>query len=651
MEKITKKLTAVLVVVCLCMLSVVTVFAQQDGPDVKAEAYCVMNRKDGSIVYSKNMDDRYYPASITKIMTALVTLEHCTDLNDTVVFNDEVMNSISSNSSTLNPVAILDEEMTVRDALFGLMLNSANECASALAVYTAGSIDAFVEMMNEKAQELGAVNTHYMNAHGLDDENHYTTAHDMAIIFDAALKNDTFRYIDSSATYTIPATNKYGERTCTSTNQLINGALPYEGVYDGKTGHTAMAGRTLVTAAYRDGMDLICVIMKSDNDNFYSDTETLLDHAFLKVQGNEQENYAAADDYVMAQNELTTGVNVRQYPSTYAQRIGSLMPGDAVHRIGTFGNWSQVETINGVGYVSSEYLIFQDGSPVGTYEVVNTLTPDQTVAAPELSSIESDESEAASGEEAVSQQAEVTSQAESQSDVAASDAENQSVSTAAAGPTIPQQTYRYQLTINNLTIVVIGVIFAIALVVAVLAVTLIRRRDKGEDEQPVDETGEEVVPVPVSTQEKVQKAQKAAKEHVKQSAKAQAERIKKTSKKTTTDESPSEALERKTEAQSIKDLQADEVWKPQEIEEADWDESPEQEVDADASLDTVFEDEWNESPENAEEEYLDEENPDAYDEEPNNDGEYDDSEDDEWGDEILEDDWDEDAPDEDDWKK
>lgn len=94
MKQTMKRITAVLVAVCLCMLSVVSVFAQQDGPDVKAEAYCVINRKDGSIVYSKNMDDRYYPASITKIMTALVTLEHCTDLDDTVVFNSEVMDSI-----------------------------------------------------------------------------------------------------------------------------------------------------------------------------------------------------------------------------------------------------------------------------------------------------------------------------------------------------------------------------------------------------------------------------------------------------------------------------------------------------------------------------------------------------------------------------
>ncbi len=611
MEKSMKKIAAVLVAVCFCMLSVVSVFAQQDGPDVKAEAYCVVNRKDGSIVYSKNMDDRYYPASITKIMTALVTLEHCTNLDDTVVFNSEVMDSISSNSSTLNPVAILDEEMTVRDALFGLMLNSANECASALAVYTAGSIDAFVEMMNEKAQELGAVNTHYMNAHGLDDDDHYTTAHDMAIIFDAALKNDTFRYIDSSATYTIPATNKYGERTCTSTNQLINGALPYEGVYDGKTGHTAKAGRTLVTAAYRDGMDLICVIMKSDNDNFYSDTETLLDHAFLKVQGNEQENYAAADDYVMAQNELASGLNVRQYPSTYAPRIGSLMPGDAVHRIGTFGNWSQIETINGVGYVSSQYLIFQDGSPVGTYEVVNTLTPDQTVPEPELSSVESDEPEAASSGEA-SKQEEPESQApaENKSGAVNSEAASQSASTVAAGPTIPEQTYRYQLTVNNLTMVVIGVIFAIALVVAVLAVTLIRRRDTGDDESKNENADDkEVVAMPISAQKKVQKAAKA---HVKESARAQAERTGKASKKKhKKDESAEkfavpveEAPEHKQAkaVQSLENAQQDEnVWKPQEIEEADWDDES---------------------------------------------GAYEEYEDSFEGDEILEDDWDEDAPDE-----
>ena len=621
MKQTMKRITAVLVAVCLCMLSVVSVFAQQDGPDVKAEAYCVINRKDGSIVYSKNMDDRYYPASITKIMTALVTLEHCTDLDDTVVFNSEVMDSISSNSSTLNPVAILDEEMTVRDALFGLMLNSANECASALAVYTAGSIDAFVEMMNEKAQELGAVNTHYMNAHGLDDDDHYTTAHDMAIIFDAALKNDVFRYVDSTAAYTIPATNKYGERNCTSTNQLINGARPYEGVYAGKTGHTANAGRTLVTAAYRDGMDLICVIMKSDNDNFYSDTETLFDHAFLKVQGNEQEVYAAADDSVMAQNDLASGLNVRQYPSTSAPRIASLMPGAAVHRIGTFGNWSQVETPNGVGYVSSQYLIFQDGTPVGTYEVVNTLTDDQKSAAPVLASQESDEAEVTSSEESVEATQPESQAQENESNEAETNAQNQQVTTAAAGPTIPQQTYRYQLTINNLTMVIIGVIFAIAIVVAILAVTLIRRRNKDDDDvyeqEARNDEEKEIVPTPISAQEKVQRAQKTAKAHVKQSAKEQEARKKAAKNKRPIEEAKEESKE---EAVPVQDTHT--VWEPQEIEEAEWDNDLEQENAEDEGI-------VDESGEETLQEYEDEHQEEAY------------SDEDDWGDEILEDDWDE----------
>ena len=615
------------------MLSVVSVFAQQDGPDVKAEAYCVINRKDGSIVYSKNMDDRYYPASITKIMTALVTLEHCTDLDDTVVFNSEVMDSISSNSSTLNPVAILDEEMTVRDALFGLMLNSANECASALAVYTAGSIDAFVEMMNEKAQELGAVNTHYMNAHGLDDDDHYTTAHDMAIIFDAALKNDVFRYVDSTAAYTIPATNKYGERNCTSTNQLINGARPYEGVYAGKTGHTANAGRTLVTAAYRDGMDLICVIMKSDNDNFYSDTETLLDHAFLKVQGNEQEVYAAADDSVMAQNDLASGLNVRQYPSTSAPRIASLMPGAAVHRIGTFGNWSQVETPNGVGYVSSQYLIFQDGTPVGTYEVVNTLTDDQKSAAPVLASQESDEAEVTSSEESVEATQPESQAQENESNEAETNAQNQQVTTAAAGPTIPQQTYRYQLTINNLTMVIIGVIFAIAIVVAILAVTLIRRRNKDDDDVYEQEAGndeeKEIVPTPISAQEKVQRAQKTAKAHVKQSANSGAGGTTETTQAAAAATTEAAKEESKEEAVPVQDTHT--VWEPQEIEEAEWDNDLEQENAEDEGI-------VDESGEETLQEYEDEHQEEAYDDYD----EYEEySDEDDWGDEILEDDWDE----------
>ena len=266
------------------MLSVVSVFAQQDGPDVKAEAYCVINRKDGSIVYSKNMDDRYYPASITKIMTALVTLEHCTDLDDTVVFNSEVMDSISSNSSTLNPVAILDEEMTVRDALFGLMLNSANECASALAVYTAGSIDAFVEMMNEEAASIGATSSHFMNPHGLTNPEHYTSVYDIYLIYNTALKYDIFQDIISRKNYYAEYTRSDGSEgavTWESTNHYFTNEAEAPDdvvIYGGKTGTTDDAGAclSLLSKDLYGNPYLSIILHANDKDALYQEMNQVL---------------------------------------------------------------------------------------------------------------------------------------------------------------------------------------------------------------------------------------------------------------------------------------------------------------------------------------------------------------------------------------
>ena len=304
------------------------------GPETTSEAAVLIDADTGAVLYDKGMNECRYPASTTKLMTILLATENSSP-RDIVTFTETGIRDVTWDSSNIN--AQLGEQMTMKDCWFAAYIKSANEVCAQIAEYVGGSEANFVDMMNQRAKELGCTHTHFANASGLPDENHYSSALDLAKIMRAGLQNARFRKVIERVGYTIPATNKYGERNCTSTNQLINGARPYEGVYAGKTGHTAKAGRTLVTAAYRDGMDLICVIMKSDNDNFYSDTETLFDHAFLKVQGNEQEVYAAADDSVMAQNDLASGLNVRQYPSTSAPRIASLMPGDAVHRIGTFG--------------------------------------------------------------------------------------------------------------------------------------------------------------------------------------------------------------------------------------------------------------------------------------------------------------------------
>ena len=242
--------------------------------------YCVMDTDTGEIIIHKNMDEQFYPASITKVLTALVTLENCDNLDDTITFSDWAINSCTANSSTMPPKGMVGEQMTVRDVLYGMLLSSGNECANALAEYIGGDINTFAEMMNEKAKELGATNSHFVNAHGLHDPNHYTTPHDMALIYQAALENPTFREIDSTATYTIPATNMTGARALSMGHKMVNGQLPFEGVFAGKTGNTAEAGRTLLTAAERNGHTLISVVMKSNNDKFYLDTEILLEYGF-----------------------------------------------------------------------------------------------------------------------------------------------------------------------------------------------------------------------------------------------------------------------------------------------------------------------------------------------------------------------------------
>src|SRR5699024_10852291 len=206
----------IMVVIALSLFSnlkMEQVFAEVNGPEVNGQAYCVMDADTGEVIISKNMDARMYPASITKIMTALIAFEQCKNLDDEITFSETALD-ISSISSTLHPAAKVGETMSFMDVMYGLMLSSGNECANALAEYTYGDIGIFVEKMNERAQQIGAVNTHFTNPHGLHDENHYTTAKDMDLIFREALKNKDFVKVASTPTYNIPETNKEDSRYC-----------------------------------------------------------------------------------------------------------------------------------------------------------------------------------------------------------------------------------------------------------------------------------------------------------------------------------------------------------------------------------------------------------------------------------------------------
>ena len=272
--------------VCLGKVDVKAADYWPDAPETLSPGVILMEESTGTILYEKNSDEAHYPASITKIMTTLLALENG-NLSDMVTFSDDAINNTEGSGIARD----YGEQMTLEQCLYGVMLESANECAYAVAEHVGGTVENFVDMMNAKAKELGCTNTHFANPHGLQDENHYTTAHDMALIAQAAYQNETFRIIIGTKMYTIPPTNKHAEETvlrnhhdmlCTYHNANRMYLYPY--CVGGKTGYTATANSTLVTYAEKDGMTLICVVMDTQSPNQFIDTVNLFDYAFDNFQ-------------------------------------------------------------------------------------------------------------------------------------------------------------------------------------------------------------------------------------------------------------------------------------------------------------------------------------------------------------------------------
>ena len=270
----------------LCLLSPLSVSAQDfpsgwpSAPEISSASGVLMEASSGQVLFDKSMNEIRYPASTTKVMTALIILENIPDLNKNITFTDIILPDLAPGNSTIN--AQVGEVLTVEQCLYAIMLASANEVCTQMAVEVAGSVENFTAMMNAKAAEIGCTNTHFVNANGLPDPNHYTTAYDLALILREAVKNEAFCKIAGSAKYTIPPTNK----TAASRNMenhnalLVDGKYYYEGAIAGKTGHTEAARNTLVTAASREDMTLICVVLRSENDERFTDTRTLFDYGF-----------------------------------------------------------------------------------------------------------------------------------------------------------------------------------------------------------------------------------------------------------------------------------------------------------------------------------------------------------------------------------
>lgn len=250
-------------------------------PDIKAEGAVVINGENGQILYGKNERNQFYPASITKLMTALLVLERC-GLNDVVTFSGTATTNLESGAVTLNLTE--GDRLTVEQCLHALLLKSANEVANGLAEHVSGSVSGFADLMNQKAAALGCTGTHFTNPSGLNDSNHYTTPYDMALIARAAFQNQTLCRIDTTLSYDLPATSKSSARTITMGHKMMytTDSRYYEGIIGGKTGYTSKAGNTLVTGAERNGVRLIAVVMKSSSTH-YEDTKALLDYGFAMM--------------------------------------------------------------------------------------------------------------------------------------------------------------------------------------------------------------------------------------------------------------------------------------------------------------------------------------------------------------------------------
>lgn len=303
-----------------------TISGWPQGPEITSEAAVVMDEKTNTILYSKNMDATLYPSAAVKIMTCLVALENSALTDNVTMTATGVAGAVDGGA---NIAAQTDEVFTMEQCLYAIMLASANDISLQVAEHIGGSVDGFVEKMNTKASELGCTNTLFTNPTGLSDENQHTTAHDMALIMKAAMSNETFRTIAGATTYTIPATNMSGgERVLSNNFSMMTPASPlfYDGCLGGKEGFTQASGSTLVCGAEKNGLRLVCVILKgSSGDVTEAEAGTLLDYGFNNFQtlslGQNDFSVLSGGDLIVPNGTTETSITSSEATDTSGQLI------------------------------------------------------------------------------------------------------------------------------------------------------------------------------------------------------------------------------------------------------------------------------------------------------------------------------------------
>ncbi len=317
MGEMSMKKTVIFLLTSIIFLSILTPMTcyadYNDSVDLRADIACMICMDNDEAIFNKNYNKKAAPASLTKVMTALVALDRCEDLQSPVVISQYAIDSlVGTDSSTAGLVP--GEKVTMYDLLNCLLVKSANEAAIAIAEYVGGSVPAFLDMMNEKAKELGCTGTNYVNVHGLDQEGQYTTAHDMYLICKEAMKDPVFKKIVGQTSYTMPKTNMNEERILPSTNLMINSNYSdcYVSYATGiKTGTTDDAGRCFVTMASKNGYNYIAIIMGAD-PNDATAGENAENIAFIECKKMIEWTFANIKYKVVAEeNEIITVIDVK----------------------------------------------------------------------------------------------------------------------------------------------------------------------------------------------------------------------------------------------------------------------------------------------------------------------------------------------------
>lgn len=250
------------------------------GPVVSAKSAILMDAGTGAILYSKNIHEKLYPASTTKILTAYIARQK-SGLDEMVEYSSEAVNSIDWRSDS-NIGIKAGEAITMEQSLYGLLVGSASECGNAIGEHISGSVDDFVKLMNETAKNLGCTETHFVNTNGKHDEEHYTSAHDLALIAQQFFADEVLCKMSSTRSYTIPASPTLSQELIpNSKNNLLPGkTYAYEYLVGSKTGYTPHARSNLVSCAEKDGLKLICVVMADESPEQFQDTVSLFDYGF-----------------------------------------------------------------------------------------------------------------------------------------------------------------------------------------------------------------------------------------------------------------------------------------------------------------------------------------------------------------------------------